>query len=1353
VPISEQRVRALIGTPSTEPDFLEGVELFGKSAISAAGPELIGLDPLEGVDKFRQRNPALGLTSELLGEGATFLVPFLRPVQAASKALPLVSSLFRGAEAAAKAGRPVRATVLETTGALLPFEAGRVALAATLGEDPAGVAGDAALDLALIGGGAGLLKGFTQAIPLKRRLQSSGRKLQALLPRDINLNAVPHVQLRKLRTLRQQPHADDVRLAMDDYERDLIQHIRSQRTIPALETKHFRAFDGANGQQRSRKLESILREGGFRVNVVGRGGIKDENIRASMLASILETFPHQALRRSADEIERLGPGFEGRLEEFTQFLRVVQPGTDPKAKKLLTQLQESMGPTRGQNLFVTKERNEGLFVMAKKFRGDPHKTGAADEWVIFKTDRPELFAPGSYAGFSRNVKMNAFGPIEAQIRTAEKMSVPIYREFVDILEATSTREFLGEAVRNPKAMGPMLSAMLERSASPELRTLAQEIGQAGLNSGRFLKMFVSPTLAQFTASPRASALWGAARYAFSRAEQRAAEIVFGVPKFALGQSAVRTLLGKVEREGGLDDIMKGFTDRDLVDVNVIFVKRLPLEAVESGAYSEGVKSLFRRLQGLDVEFNRRLGILQGLGDGGKFVPLPGHYMLSRAWRGDFRIAVRKVNPDGTRGDVVWVASGRDKASAVREANEITEQLGAQGMPVRWQDRDFMKVSVLGTRSFAEELNLAAQINMSSDEFLRASNLAAESLRVGGSPAFLKEAKGVQGFMGSTEPMTLREFRELVQRNIFARERLIADNMVRKDGLYTSELSKLRGEEPELERQLQERLNDLSGQLGPVAKLIESYVDKPLEPFLGRNGASKIFRQSNRLMFQWTLGMGNLGFPLLNAATTIQTSMPELAYVLNAPIQVLQRHYTTVPLIGKDGVIRGSASVLEPLKILRQSFKELAGADKYLIADIARGMREGALDPRFAEEFVGQKSSLGVLMRSSFGKDSEGFLAGVEAISSYLPARTEVLARGHSFVLGRIAGRDFHGLEGEALYQFAKQFTDRTMFLYTAADRSRLMQGAVGSTLGLFKNWSSHYIANFMLYTNEGVQRANWAPLLWQMAGTGVLAGAGGIPGYSLMDGAVEAFSDKSMIEQTYNGFGYRREAEDLLGEDVTGALMDGMFYGLPGFAGISLQGSAAAPGSDLGRDVSMLYSFALMDRASALGKAIGGMMDQWSATGTSPMASSRTRDQFFRALAPRTMYKAMQALEDRSLRSLNTGNKLLSDVSLGQGALFALGLTPTDIQRRFETSGLLWRRQDELRSRISELGSAWAEAEREGDSRMLQVVAREASMDGIMDSVLRSAKARRAKQETDLIERQMDDARARATVKALAFTR
>ena len=98
--------------------------------------------------------------------------------------------------------------------------------------------------------------------------------------------------------------------------------------------------------------------------------------------------------------------------------------------------------------------------------------------------------------------------------------------------------------------------------------------------------------------------------------------------------------------------------------------------------------------------------------------------------------------------------------------------------------------------------------------------------------------------------------------------------------------------------------------------------------------------------------------------------------------------------------RGAVGMLDMFKLTGQSFLELGNPGKDLRGAFERAAQEGVWDPRFIEEFVGQKSSM--------VRNLSGVLHGdapvgdwFSAVADYLPSTTEKFARGHSFVLGHI----------------------------------------------------------------------------------------------------------------------------------------------------------------------------------------------------------------------------------------------------------------------------------------------------------------------------------------------------------------
>ena len=128
-----------------------------------------------------------------------------------------------------------------------------------------------------------------------------------------------------------------------------------------------------------------------------------------------------------------------------------------------------------------------------------------------------------------------------------------------------------------------------------------------------------------------------------------------------------------------------------------------------------------------------------------------------------------------------------------------------------------------------------------------------------------------------------------------------------------------------------------------------------------------------------------------------------------------------------------------------------------------------------------------------------------------------------------------------------------MYNYSAADRPRVFTGPLGTVFGQFKNWSAHYIANMLEYAGEGFNHNNWSPLVWQMAGTTAIGGVSATALYPMAETVNGWISDKSLMENIYTRMGGGS------GDAMGGNLADGVFMGLPMFAGLSLSGSAADP--------------------------------------------------------------------------------------------------------------------------------------------------------------------------------------------------
>jgi hypothetical protein len=437
-------------------------------------------------------------------------------------------------------------------------------------------------------------------------------------------------------------------------------------------------------------------------------------------------------------------------------------------------------------------------------------------------------------------------------------------------------------------------------------------------------------------------------------------------------------------------------------------------------------------------------------------------------------------------------------------------------------------------------------------------------------------------------------------------------------------------------------------------------------------------------------------------------------------------------------------------MMREAFRDMGNPSDELRAAFTKAQAEMIISPRFIEAFVGESSEA----VSSFKKvlaGEQGFINFVMRLSEFGPAKSEEFSRGLAFVMGNNVGRDFFGLEGKALYKFASEFVGRTMYNYGVGDRPKVITGTLGTLFGLFKNWTMHYMANFMVYTGEGVMRGNWKPLLWQNAGTSALAGIGAVPGYGMAESMSQLFTDETLMENMYQLFGY---AKPVVGQFATERLTDGFFYGLPGLLGVTIQGRAAPPGAEIIRDVNMFFSTMLWDRAIHAHRTVVEALDSSEATGLHPLRSRRVTDEFVRAFFPRTMYRGIQTAAGMGVRSLSTGNMLISPITIPERVSFVLGITPTDIDKTFFINDELFKDAEKMRNRISQYGNAIAEARVRGDFRGALRLEADAYLEGIpTDSVEKSANAFETKMVEPLLERQFKDAAVDARRRVLGVGR
>lgn len=1249
----------------TSKDGLGPVEGWMKS-LAWSPLELVGTRPPLEVEQWRSDNPVGNFTSQAAG----FLVPYVGWEQAAMKIPKLAQAVQKVASAEKLAETPFRAGMAREFVKFAPFEVARVGAAATIGEDLSAalgtsfagtgeVAASSLIDLGLIGGLGG---GFAK-LAAGGKAVSSQRGARP----GADLNDPPQLQLRKMEELLAAGSADPLILkSAIKAAQNSVREMGLDRYVYKLEGGESRAIN--------RLFKAKISEG-----------------LSSKKLQITATQPSFRAGEKArlDELTaELGPGFEA----YVQTPRFVS-SRDPKIVDRV--LKSNLNPLDTQKgLYYRRDTVDGLFVVGQK-----HKDG----WLIFKTDSPQRFAPEA-ADWAKVMQGQAakFGTKRTEFQElgfgAEVADTGI--KFMRDVPLIDTR---GLDMRKGLA-----KALWEKSG------LSKVVGDSELASRfrGFVDAYLAPAMFQGRGNPIYGRSVALARMLRDTAEGMAEKLFVGERALAgkkglFGDiiSGVDAKLGQMSLKKSIDDLYKAGPK----SVEAAWRTHQAGQGIEYGIKEFGLDdagvALLKSLDAVDSWQITGLQKAQVMAGEKIIEPKPFHMMLSRTWRGDWRVPIA----EGRK--VIGYASGKQKGEAQKQAEKIIAAAAEDGF--NWKAR-------APALSGQLEQDLTALRGITVD----AAQTFGKYLNKAAPRTLTNKRTGAAFYTGYDRPWSKQELEEMVLKQLRQYQQYQAK--LAFNALVKDDLAKLQQQDYALAEQMITRANMVFGEQGKFSQAVNEFSDKLLSPYLGKNSASKITGAANRWMFRWTLGFVQTGYNMANMLTFMQTAYPQMSFLTTAAPARVAQYYTYYPVKGLQ--TRNALGVLDVFKLTKQSFREMGRPDKALRKHFERAAQEGVWDPRFIEEYVGEKSKTVREIRAAFTGD-QPFSEWFGAVADLMPSTTEKFARGHSFVMGRTFFRDVMGVtDDELLYQLSKQFVEKTQFLYSTGDRAALITGPMGSPLGLFKNWVMHYIGWMMEYTGEGISRGNWAPLLWMMGSTSAIGGAAALPVWGVAEAANDMFSDKSLMKNLYAMFG---------AEEGSSAVADTVFYGLPAMLGFSLQNQVSAPGANPGRDASMLFSLAYLDRMNYAGQAFGQAVDTWTTTGQHPGADKNTTDLLMRAFAPRTMYKVAQTIQDETLRSLGTGYPVVSGLSGFERVMHGMGLPPLAIEKAYRAGDELWASQDAMRNAIQAFGKQYAAAVQEEDWATMDALIARAIAQGVpVGSVVASGKARLAKGQEDMIERQ-----------------
>jgi hypothetical protein len=1251
------------------------INRFFQSTVEGMG-EVVGITPSTTTINWRQDNPIAGVISDLAG----FAIPYTGWFKVA-RAVPVID---RGMKAAGAIKNPLIAGALKEGIRFAPFEAGRVAASQVVGDKSLGdMTAEALFNLALAGGVGGVLEGLAAG-------GMRAAKLENLVP-GVDLTAPIQLRTRYIQEILTKGQVTG------DAAGEAARRLKELREIGLAEflPKGTRYIGDLTGEVPKATTDNLNRL--FRTDKTG-----------SLVSSRL--VPKHPDLSSAEDLQSVVGGLAPDYPDFMQFPRVVtfrEAGKDlgatvrelerkvaahrakpetlqkfitdatnnsPKATKSSFLVEGTLVKamdTVGDGWLMTKEAGDGLYVMAKKQRGVLGSPRATDQWLIFKTDAPGKFVPLSQKwanaqvaklAWQRNAEVAADGGAIYNAATKYTSEVPIHNYMA--LE------------RQPGGVAKLIDKLTPQGVRG---TTAETVERAK----DWMREYVAPARAQFGKNPRANYIHNFARMIYETAETLTQKFVFGPatvdPAKNWFVNSVRGFKPQIA-----DDSIVGIlgpnklSEKEILELQSKVLGRGLIgdeleAAVASGEISrpvaEATKALEKLNEGIFADVNKaEVAVGQN-----PTKARTGHVGFTHRWEGNNRVVLRD---QGNK--AVGLVASANRRGAQRDAQALKEKMEAEGIPVR----------------IAEEYDAAQTRSIPSD-----------LVRFERTPSFVQPRQNMRGWKGDIEPLSREDLIHEFERGIRARMQYQAGLTVQDR--IGPDLKQLLAEDPAAFRTLEARLADLAGIQGPLAQIQNRVLDKALGHILGENSASQIARFTNTAMFHLQLGALRAAFPAVNALTFVQTVTPEIAFTLGATERSLaSAGYTYFAAGGTKGAI-GSIGVLGPLQILKQSFREMGQTSAESMKLFTRAANERVLDPRFAEEFVGATSKTVKDWKAALGSPN-GFFNWLRALSEWLPAQSERFSRTHAFATGVVTGRDYLKLSGDDLYRFSKEFTERTMFLYSTADRPRIFTTPAGSTFGLFKNWMMNYMYSMLEYAGEAT-RGNFAPLMWQTAGT--------FAGFSKL------FTGDPAIQTAYEQFG-----------EIGG---NGVMFGLPAMlTGASLYSQTSSPLANPMRDSSMLFSIMMLDRVDHLSRAVGASFDRWRATGEHPGTDPKVRDALVRAFAPTTIYRIMAASQDATIRSLGSGYPLLNDVSPYDRLLYSLGFNPVVLDKGMAIADQLFQQREARRAAVQRLGEALKNAFEAGDNQMANTILRQAMVDGVdTSSVLRSAQARMEKTHADVFER------------------
>lgn len=921
--------------------------------------------------------------------------------------------------------------------------------------------------------------------------------------------------------------------------------------------------------------------------------------------------------------------------------------------------------------------DDGMFVITKKVRGGL-EPAEGDEWMILRTDNPGYFDPQS-AKLQKEMLRSGYFPEAPELT---KTGIGIWNADNDILELVGKNV----GTSNKKAVpggrfGAAVSELFELGGD--------KLAPSGPGAARH---------------PLANLTMQRMKGLEAFVEDKVDVIMRGNRILDPSKSMSRQILGfKETASDGLHDMAMRLTQEQADQWAEVLRMEVPVEALDDlmvrGVLDEPVVALLKAQQQYSdkllmeaEELNKIVTNVRAEQLTGQFIARKGHYSISRERPGAYRQFLNDAD-----GEIVGEVAANNPVDLQVRAQEVIEEYAKKG----------------------RELYEGAFV----DTVLADAGEIAKYQAAIRKPGFINARGNLLGHELEGKQVKPADISRLIERNIKRRENFIRDIvMVEKTADAIAQLDR---EAPNMAGFIRARLRLYQGDEGEFGRAQNMILDKTLGivGFSGKDTASGIVLETQKVLSDFQFGFANLVNPMQNLMGIFQTVLPEISFASRIS-QASAHNYVSLPVFDSANRLTGSVNMLSDVKLfysaMKNAGKQFGDLDPSHQELIYQMMKERYLAPRFAEEQFGLNGALLADPKRAF-ESTESFIEFFGAANRVLVTKSEefnrMIALNAAYEIAKMRGMN----QGQMTI-FTREFLSKTAFNYGTVDRATVFTTPIGSLLGTFKNWMFHYTANMIKYAGGG--KETLPAFFWQTGATALIGGAAATPFIvPLAEGASRFLTDKPLIESLYAGLGADNEE-----------LADGLLYGLPGMMGVSFSSQVGSPGADPERDATMMFSLAMGDRMRALGGAVKDGLSAYAVTGESPFTDDGVRDQIVRALAPRTIYRAMAAAENGAIRSMASGYDV-ARLGPGSNALYALGFNPTELEKTYAVYEQVRNNQNKKKALVTEFGKTLAQAWEDGDNVLATRVFTRATAVGVdTSSVLRSARARGERAEETQLE-------------------